>query len=44
MKRRDRLWASACAMALATLAAAGCASAPDGGWVTSGDRSRLLTP
>jgi glucosylceramidase len=44
MKRRDRLWASACAMALAALAAAGCASAPDGGWVTSGDRSRLLTP
>ncbi|MDK2746837.1 MAG: glycosyl hydrolase [Brevundimonas sp.] len=44
MKRRDRLRARACVLALATLAAAGCASAPDRAWVTSGDQSQLLSP
>lgn len=44
MKRPDRLRARTCALALAMLVAAGCASAPDSAWVTSGDQSRLLSP
>lgn len=43
MTRRLRLHAGACALIFATLAA-GCASAPDGSWVTTGDQSRLLAP
>lgn len=43
MTRRLRLQAGACALIFATLAG-GCASAPDGSWVTTGDQSRLLAP
>jgi glucosylceramidase len=34
--------AAICALFLAASGAAGCASAPDGGWITTGDQSRLM--
>lgn len=44
MRRPHRLQAGACALVFAASALAGCASAPAGSWVTTGDQSRLLAP